>query len=375
MGIAAPGLASLLMNPQVAARADDAVNTILNRRRPIFNVRDAAFGARGDGVADDRPAIQAAIDAAALAGGGLVYLPAGVYWLRSVRVQAGVRFYLLNYYSGVVLAGAGIDRTILRAAAGLPDQTRIISSNSSDGLSLVRNATFRDFTIDGVAAQQPNAGSCVGISNVHTDTIAHLRVRVTGVKGTPDGEGTCYDSYSSTNVVYRDCEAMQLRGAPTGSGFSATQSTNITYQGCMSSGSAHWHGFTTFRSDQVQYLDCHGYRNAQRGLNCESSSNVRYVNCQAGAIDLGNHGDGIYIFRSDNVSVIDCISTRNQNGLVNLGSTMRVVRGRFIRNSKAGVSFGSDSDSLNSSLEGEVDLDANALGPTWQPASPAPLPT
>ncbi|MDQ6885538.1 MAG: glycoside hydrolase family 55 protein, partial [Candidatus Dormibacteraeota bacterium] len=156
VGIAAPGLASLLMNPQVAARADDAVNTILNRRRPIFNVRDAAFGARGDGVADDRPAIQAAIDAAALAGGGLVYLPAGVYWLRSVRVQAGVRFYLLNYYSGVVLAGAGIDRTILRAAAGLPDQTRIISSNSSDGLSLVRNATFRDFTIDGVAAQQPN---------------------------------------------------------------------------------------------------------------------------------------------------------------------------------------------------------------------------
>ena len=39
----------------------------------IYNVRD--FGAKGNGTADDRFAIQAAVDAAFKAGGGTVYLP------------------------------------------------------------------------------------------------------------------------------------------------------------------------------------------------------------------------------------------------------------------------------------------------------------
>lgn len=44
-----------------------------------FDVTDAAYGATGDGSTDDTAAIQAAIDAAEAAGGGVVYFPAGVY--------------------------------------------------------------------------------------------------------------------------------------------------------------------------------------------------------------------------------------------------------------------------------------------------------
>lgn len=44
---------------------------------PGFNVRH--YGALGNGAADDRAAIQAAIDAAGAAGGGQVYLPRGTY--------------------------------------------------------------------------------------------------------------------------------------------------------------------------------------------------------------------------------------------------------------------------------------------------------
>ena len=43
----------------------------------ICNV--TAFGAMGDGVADDTPAFQEALDAAAAAGGVTVHAPAGTY--------------------------------------------------------------------------------------------------------------------------------------------------------------------------------------------------------------------------------------------------------------------------------------------------------
>jgi hypothetical protein len=45
----------------------------------FFNVKSAAYGAVGDGVADDTSAIQAAIIAAQAAGGGIVFFPTGTY--------------------------------------------------------------------------------------------------------------------------------------------------------------------------------------------------------------------------------------------------------------------------------------------------------
>jgi hypothetical protein len=50
---------------------------------PWFDVTDPAYGAIGDGVADDTPAIQAAIDACFAAGGGTVFFPPGIYQLDS----------------------------------------------------------------------------------------------------------------------------------------------------------------------------------------------------------------------------------------------------------------------------------------------------
>jgi hypothetical protein len=63
--------------------------------------------ARGDGVADDSAAIQAAIDAAAKPGGGIVLLPAGRYRLtRTVYIWPGVRLFGVGKTRPVFVLGA-----------------------------------------------------------------------------------------------------------------------------------------------------------------------------------------------------------------------------------------------------------------------------
>ena len=58
----------------------------------IFNIRN--YGAIGDGKNLDSKAINAAIEAAAAAGGGTVYFPAGVYASYSIRLKSNITLYL-----------------------------------------------------------------------------------------------------------------------------------------------------------------------------------------------------------------------------------------------------------------------------------------
>jgi hypothetical protein len=59
---------------------------------PVFNIKDPAYGAAGDGVADDTAAIQAAINAAGAAGGGRVYIPSGTYKLNTPGTSQGALY-------------------------------------------------------------------------------------------------------------------------------------------------------------------------------------------------------------------------------------------------------------------------------------------
>jgi hypothetical protein len=90
---------------------------------------------------------------------------------------------------------------------------------------------------------------------------------------------------------------------------------------------------------------------------------VRYFNCRAGGRTTGNAGDGIYLFQSLDVEVVDCHSQGNQSGLVNNGSTLRIVRGQYTENAAAGMAFNSDADWANSSLEEGPAINANGRGP------------
>jgi polygalacturonase len=63
-----------------------------NAATASYNVR--SFGAKGDGKQLDSVAINKAIDAAAAAGGGTVYFPAGDYLSTSIRLKSNIALYL-----------------------------------------------------------------------------------------------------------------------------------------------------------------------------------------------------------------------------------------------------------------------------------------
>ena len=92
-----------------------------SRSGPIFNVKDPDFGATGDNVTDDAPAIQAAHDALP-AGGGIIFLPTGNYLLGST----------LELSKQVHLVGVG--RSIL--ADDVNPGTRIVKDDTISGAGI-----------------------------------------------------------------------------------------------------------------------------------------------------------------------------------------------------------------------------------------------
>ncbi len=76
---------------------------------PVFDAV-ADFGADPAGITDSTAEIQAAIDAAAAAGGGVVFLPAGTF---RIAPSGGSSFALRITNSDIVLRGAGVGRTFL----------------------------------------------------------------------------------------------------------------------------------------------------------------------------------------------------------------------------------------------------------------------
>ena len=108
----------------------------------VYNVRD--YGATGDGVTDDAAAIQAALNAANTAGGGVVYVPAGTYLVGTT----------LTLYSQIHLRGNGPHLTTIKAKSGLNND--VIQGNgfltltgTNSGTGGINEWSVENLTIDG----------------------------------------------------------------------------------------------------------------------------------------------------------------------------------------------------------------------------------
>jgi polygalacturonase len=87
----AGGVTTLLREPSALAQSRPS-GVATSDRPAYFDVR--TFGATGDGHTIDSPAINAAIEAAASAGGGTVLFPGGTYTSYSIRLKSNVALYL-----------------------------------------------------------------------------------------------------------------------------------------------------------------------------------------------------------------------------------------------------------------------------------------
>jgi hypothetical protein len=126
----------------------DGISDWLNVRSPAY-----ATGAKGDGVADDTAALQAAL-AAVPASGGVVYLPAGNY--------------LLNGTAALTLATAG---TVLRGAGA--DATKLVIGGSFTGTSAVSITAYNCEVAD---------LSIVGASTTTTSNPAADAIKISGAR-------------------------------------------------------------------------------------------------------------------------------------------------------------------------------------------------
>ncbi len=135
-GIPASDLTSSVQTALTAAGT--ALQPNANGLTDWFNVKQ--YGAVGDGSTDDTPAIQAALSAAATAGGGVVYLPAATYVISNITLD-----------TNVTLCGAGW-ATILQAKAGTTGYL----------ITLTHPSTSRQVTIRDLALSTPYGGAAAG---------------------------------------------------------------------------------------------------------------------------------------------------------------------------------------------------------------------
>jgi len=99
-----------------------------------FTVNIISYGAKGDGIVNNAAAIQAAIDAVHVNGGGIVWIPAGNFVTGVLFLKSGVNLHLEK---GAVLTGSS-----QRLNYGNGDASSLIRADGQSGISITGEGTI-----------------------------------------------------------------------------------------------------------------------------------------------------------------------------------------------------------------------------------------
>lgn len=133
---------------------------------PVHNVK--AYGAVGNGVANDTAAVQAALDGCHAAGGGVVYLPPGTYLVDPLTLP-GNNVSLVGTGGGFGYNTNATVRTKLKART--TSQAYVLNCETTTGAAAISNCVLQDFEVDG------DLKAVIGIKCAHANLLYRLRVR------------------------------------------------------------------------------------------------------------------------------------------------------------------------------------------------------
>jgi hypothetical protein len=199
-----------------ATAAQNAANSILIPTDEIVDERiDAAgvlkngefvydvtkYGAVGDGSTPNAVAVQAAVDAALANGGGVVYFPAGDYYMESYVIVG----------SNLTLRGAGVNATTLNktgiSGAHLSACFFWAQSGTNTGYGAGgRNITIEDMRFAGSFAQG-RTGLIIQLH--HTDGFTMRNCVADKIQG----GGHAVDALGSRNILIEDCTFLGVDGS------------------------------------------------------------------------------------------------------------------------------------------------------------------
>lgn len=126
------------------------ISLLLSSSAFALDVSVTNYGAKGNGINDDRIAIQSAIDAVGSAGGGTVTFPAGVYLITAPNKAVWSGEIVIK--SNVRLQGAGKDKSIIKMA----DNQGVWDAMFWDGNNAVNNFSMYDLGMNGNGATNQN---------------------------------------------------------------------------------------------------------------------------------------------------------------------------------------------------------------------------
>lgn len=261
-----------------------AITAFLADAGRVFNVMD--YGAHADGTTDDQGHIQAAIDAAHAAGGGVVYLPAATYLL-----YAHSEFYPgndsnLQLKGGVTLRGAGA-ATILK---GTHQDSSLISSYLADDIGVANLAGYSTnpgygdvlklcrslgVMVSNVTAHDMYGGICLYAcqSAVVKNSLSYNHA----ASGFEVGNWI-YSADVNDAVSFSDCEAHDCTAA----GFRA---------GGLRAGDVVGDGVPS-RINNFSFTDCHGY-DSTWGFAITKASNAVLIACNGASNVYAPYGLGL----------------------------------------------------------------------------------
>jgi hypothetical protein len=205
---------------------------------PTFSL--SAFNPAADGVTDDGPAFQQALNAVAQAGGGTLFVPAGKYFIATPVVKdfAGI--------SGPVII-QGVPSLVMPAppsanghelAAGLSLQTDIIpatgNSNSAFTLKNIKQLLIEHISFSGRPTQATDAFVTLNLSDIEDATIRHCEFYGISSMGGGNVIRAVHSSMSIEVSVFLGCTANSGAYAPTVEnidwrGFSISNSIFLDY--------------------------------------------------------------------------------------------------------------------------------------------------